>query len=136
MDSINEESLHFIITNLKIIGMLKIDEKLCIRKGHLQIDRFSHLQSFKRWLYRDSRDFILLFIKELIKNVTTLHFEKYTDYITIVTKLISELEQAKIGLTNLKKTYSYDPIMVAMLDNTHNTFSEIIDKFKKRLNIV
>jgi hypothetical protein len=132
MDSINEESLHFIITNLKIIGMLKIDEKLCIRKGHLQIDRFSHLQSFKRWLYRDSRDFIILFIKELVKNISTLQFEKYTDHVLIINKITTELEQAKIGLVNLKKTYSYDPIMFAMLENMHNTFCEIIYKINKQ----
>jgi hypothetical protein len=134
MDSINEDHIHFIITNLKIIGMLKVDEKLCIRKNHLQIDRFSHLQSIKRWFNRDSRDFILMFIKELIKNIINLDFEKYTDKENVLTKILVEMEQAKIGIVHLKKTYSDDPIMFAILENIHNTFCELIQKLNKKLN--
>ena len=72
MDSINEDSIDNIITNLKIIALIKVDEKLSIRKGHLQIDNSSNFQFFKRWFYRDSRDIILLFIKDLIRNIYNL----------------------------------------------------------------
>ncbi len=122
----NEDHINSIITNLKIIGMLKVDEKLCIRKNHLQIDKFSHLQSIKRWFYRDSRDFIIMFIKDLIKNIKLLKFENYSTW--TINLLLSEMEQAKTGLLNLKKTYSDDPIMFVTLENIHNTFCELTSK--------
>ena len=75
MDSMNEESIDNIITNLKIISLAKVDEKLSIRKGHLQIDNSSNFQFIKRWFFRDSRSFILLYLKDLIRNISSL-FDK------------------------------------------------------------
>ena len=69
MDSLNGEFIDSIVTNLKIISIIQINEKLCIHKGHLQIDRDSTIQPLKRWFNRDSREVILNFIKELIKNI-------------------------------------------------------------------
>ena len=107
MESMNEESVDNIITNLKIISLVKVDEKLSIRKGHLQIDNSSNLQFLKRWFYRDSRDIILLFVKDLIRNISML-FEKlecYYDKLWILKRILTEMENAKSGLINLKITF-------------------------------
>ena len=132
MDSLNEESIDNIITNLKIISLVKIDEKLSIRKGHLQIDNSSNLQFIKRWFFRDSRDIILLFIKDLIINISTL-FEKihtYKDTFWVMSRLLTEMENAKAGLINLKTTYSTDPIMVVKFENVNTKFCELIEQVK------
>ena len=44
MEQLNDEYIDNIITNLKIIGLVKIDEKLSIRKGHLSLDNSSNFQ--------------------------------------------------------------------------------------------
>jgi hypothetical protein len=128
MDSINEESIDNVITNLKIIALIKVDEKLSIRKGHLQIDNSSNFQFFKRWFYRDSRDIILLFIKDLIRNIYNL-FNKitcYNDNKIVLSRVLEEMENAKTGLINLKLTYATDPVMVVKFENVARKFCELV----------
>jgi hypothetical protein len=131
MDNLNEEIFDNIITNLKIISKVKVDEKLCIRKGHLQIDNSSNFQFLKRWYYRDSRDFILLFIKDLIRSIINV-FDKSngSNWLTLI--LLEEMENAKTGLVNLKTTYSTDSIMIVKFEHVANKFCELINL--KRLN--
>ena len=128
MDSINEDSIDNVITNLKIIALIKVDEKLSIRKGHLQIDNSSNFQFFKRWFYRDSRDIVLLFIKDLIRNIYNL-FNKitcYNDNQVVLNRVLEEMENAKTGLINLKLTYATDPVMVVKFENVARKFCELI----------
>lgn len=131
MENFNEETYDNIITNLKIIGKVKVDEKLCIRKGHLQIDNSSNFQFLKRWYFRDSRDFILLFIKDLIRSISTV-FEKSKGFANWVNHhILNEMENAKTGLVNLKTTYSTDSIMIVKFEHVANKFCELIEYGKK-----
>ena len=133
MESMNEESVDNIIPNLKIISLVKVDEKLSIRKGHLQIDNSSNLQFLKRWFYRDSRDIILLFVKDLIRNISML-FEKlecYTDKLWILKRILTEMENAKSGLINLRTTYSTDAVMVVKFENVSVKFCELVNQGNK-----
>jgi hypothetical protein len=116
-----------VITNLKIISIVQVNEKLCIRKGHLQIDNIIKLQFLSRWFYRDSRDVILNFINDLIKNIFYfLHnTDKYTDYLWNLTHLLTELEHVENGLENLKTTYIYDPYMIVNIDHINTKFKEL-----------
>ena len=125
----NEETIDIIITNLKVISQLKLNEKLCIRKGHLYIDSSSNYQFLKRWFNRDSRDIILIYIRELIRNIAIV-FEKMNQYTEsdskwILTRILTELENSDQGLVNLKKTYVLDPYMVATLENVMFKFKEL-----------
>ena len=136
MDSMNEDFIDNIITNLKIISLVQINEKLSIRKGHLQIDISSNYQFIKRWLNRDSRDVILIYFKELIRNISLL-FNKintYSSFIWVITRLLTEMEKAKDGILNLKTTYSDDPMMVAKFENILIKFNELINNGKQKLN--
>ena len=127
MESFNEESIDIIITNLKILGMLQVNEKLCIRKGHLQIDS-DKLQFLKRWFHRDSRDIILIYLNDLIRNIFYLinSIKKYNDGVWIISRLLTELAHTENGLNNLKGTYLDDPYMIVKIDNYIIKFKEII----------
>ena len=74
----NEEFIDNIITNLTILSIIEINDKLGVRKGHLSIDNGS-LQFIRRWFYRDSRDVIKIFIRDLVKNITIV-FSKINSY--------------------------------------------------------
>ena len=116
MDNLSEEFIDSIITNLKILSIVQINEKLCIHKGHLQIDRDNGLQSIKRWFYRDSRDVVLNFIKELIRNINYLFTKvkslEKDEQKWIITRILSEMDNIENGLNNLKTTYSIDPVTI------------------------
>jgi len=129
MDPVNEEFIDSIITNLKILGLLQINDKLNIRKGHLHIDKESGIQFVKRWFFRDSRDNTLLYIKDVIRNIYTL-FSKIKigntsgqgiynqdDINWIVTRVLTELEKSENGINNLKTTYSCDSMTSVVLEN-------------------
>jgi len=126
----NEESIDIIITNLKVISQLKLNDKLCIRKGHLFIDTSSNYQFLKRWFNRDSRDIILIYIRGLVRDIAVV-FEKMKDYYNdsdckwILTRVLTELENSDQGLINLKKTYVLDPYMIATLENIMFKFKEL-----------
>ena len=111
MDIIIEDLVDKLVINLKIIGILQIGEKLCIRKGNLQIDQESNLRSLKRWFYRDSRDNFLIYIKDLFRKIILIENQKD------LLRIYSEFEKVQLGLENLKITYSYDPVTIATIDN-------------------
>ena len=110
----NEDTLDNIITNLKILSLIQVNEKLSIHKGHLQIDKVE-FQCIKRWLNKSSRDIILIYLKELVKNI------KKNKNI----KFFTEIEKAKYGLINLQTTYANDPVTVVKIDNIIFKFEEI-----------
>jgi hypothetical protein len=114
-----------LITNLKIIGMIQVNDKLCIRKGHLQIDSCVRLQFLSRWFYKDSRDSILNFLNVLVK----INLENMNPW--MLTRLLIELENVCTGLNNLKSTYISDPYMIVKIDYLIDKFKEIALKGNK-----
>ena len=137
MDSLNEEFIDSIVTNLKIISIIQINEKLCIHKGHLQIDRDSTIQPLKRWFNRDSREVILNFIKELIKNINSLFNKVKTldkdEQIWIVGRILIEMDSTENGLNNLKTTYSFDPVTTVTIENIVIKLKEYSQRGRKLL---
>ena len=137
MDSLNEEFIDSIVTNLKIISIIQINEKLCIHKGHLQIDRDSTIQPLKRWFNRDSREVILNFIKELIKNINSLFNKVKTldkdEQIWIVGRILIEMDSTENGLNNLKTTYSFDPVTTVTIENIIIKLKEYSQRGRKLL---
>lgn len=138
MDNLSEEFIDSIITNLKILGIVQINEKLCIHKGHLQIDRDTGLQSIKRWFYRDSRDLVLNFIKELIRNINYLFTKvkslEKDEQKWIITRILSEMDNIENGLNNLKTTYSIDPVTIVNIENITTKIKEYSARGKKLIN--
>ena len=138
MDNLSEEFIDSIITNLKILSIVQINEKLCIHKGHLQIDRDTGIQFIKRWFYRDSRDLVLNFIKELIRNINYLFTKvkslEKDEQKWIITRILSEMDNIENGLNNLKTTYSIDPVTIVNIENINIKIKEYSARGKKLIN--
>lgn len=111
-----------ILINLKIISMLQKGEKLCVRKGILAKDSDDHFQSIRRWVHKDSRDSIMLHIrntilnaiklsKDILKGNIQLDMKDWTLY-----KLNEEMKASERGLENLKTTYMNDSVVYASID--------------------
>ena len=119
MDLITEELIDNIITNLKIISLLQPNEKLNIRKGHLNIDHGSNLQFIKRWIYGDNRYNVLKFIKIIFRDIQKIKNKKS------LKKILNEFEKVEIGLKNLKITYSDDSVINVNIDIIINKMNNL-----------
>ena len=119
----NEDFVDNTIANLKIISMVQKNQKLCVRKGQLTLEKGDKFEFIRRWLNNDSRDIILLHIRNIINNAVKIakslpdvpiinsHVKEWT-----LKKIYEEMEQAENGMINLKTTYANDSIMIANLD--------------------
>lgn len=126
--NMNEEFVDNTIANLKIIGMIQRNQKLCIRKGQLTVDRSDRFQSLIRWLRNDSRDVILLHVRNTVNNAVRIAralIDASSTAAAAVTpqhrswtlsRIMQEIEATRHGLINLKTTYADDSIMIASLD--------------------
>jgi hypothetical protein len=107
------EFIDYILTNLKILSLVQINQKVSIYKGHLQID-YRPLQFIKRWLNKDSRESLVVFLNDLLKKINHL-FKNYEENLKeVISTILNEMD--KIKLNNLKITYADDPITVVKLD--------------------
>jgi hypothetical protein len=130
MNLINDSFIDDIITNLKIIGMIEKNNKLSIKNGHLKLDKIDNFQFLRRWFNRDSRDQTILFLKNIIKNVSELinRLDNFTesDKNWIIKRIVNELEKVEIGIKNLKVTYVDDSFILVNLDNILCKLKEIV----------
>lgn len=110
------------MANLKLISMINKGEKLCVRKGQLNIEQVDRLQPFRRWFNKDSRDVSLIHIRNTINDAikitkSLIANNLQTDLSTwTVNTLNEELKKCEIGLQNMKTTYAEDPSYIANLD--------------------
>ena len=130
MNMINDNFIDDIITNLKIIGLIEPNNKLSIKNGHLKLDILDNLQFLRRWLNRDSREHTIIFLKNIIKNVSELinRLDNFTetDRRWIIRRIVCELENVEIGIKNLKTTYIDDSFIIVNLDNILCKLKEIV----------
>ena len=110
------------ITNLKIIGMVQKNGRLCVRRGQLTLETDAYFQLLRRWVHKDSRMHALMHIRNTINNAVSLCRDisagKYEVQMKAWTlaQLSKELSNCQTGLINLKTTYADDSVMVANLD--------------------
>ena len=111
-----------VLTNLRVVGMIKKNQKLCIRKGRLSVDIDDTVQPVRRWLYSDSRETIIAMIKNTIQNAIRLSKDIQKDAVEIDMKewtmhrIDEELRSCELGLENMRTTYHDDSTYIAMLD--------------------
>jgi hypothetical protein len=112
-----EIEIDYILTNLKILSLVKINQKVCIYKGHLQID-YNPLQFIKRWFNRDSRESLICFLNDLIKKIDELFkvCKCKNENPDSICSILNEMDKINNGINNLKITYTNDPIIVVKLD--------------------
>lgn len=110
------------MANLKLIGMINKGEKVCLRKGQLNIEQVDRLQSFRRWYNKDSRDVTLIHIRNTINDAIKIAKGLMMNNIQSEMKtwtvgaLNQELKNCDTGLQNLKTTYIDDPSFLANID--------------------
>jgi hypothetical protein len=117
-----EDLIDTTITNLKIIGCVPKNGRLCIRKGSLSLESDDHLQTLRRWFNRDSREITIIHIRNTINNAMKLSKGLATNQIETelrtwtLNKLMQEMNNCQQGLINLKTTYNYDTSYKASID--------------------
>ena len=104
-----QEQIDSIITNLTLLSLVQKNQKLCIRKGHLQIDKESTFRFLKRYFYGDSRDATIIFLRELVHKLILIKPESLREYV--------DINSIEVGINNIKISYSDDLYMRACLDN-------------------
>lgn len=116
----NEEFVDSTLANLKIISMIQKGEKLCVRKGHLTIEKNDKSQFFRRWIHNDNRDTIMLHIRNTIQNAFKIIQHNMSSKMSMcewtLDRIYNEMTLALNGLVNLKTTYVDDAIVLANLD--------------------
>jgi hypothetical protein len=110
------------MANLKLIGMIKKGEKVCLRKGQLNIEYVDRLQSLRRWYNKDSRDVSLIHIRNTINDAIKIAKGLITNNVQsdlkvwTVSALNQELKNCETGMQNLKTTYIDDPSFLANIE--------------------
>jgi hypothetical protein len=118
----SDDHVDNIIMNLKIIGMVPKNGRLCIKKGSLTLEHDDQMQKIRRWFNKDSRESTMLHIRNTIMNATKLTKGVVSKQIDIelkdwvLTRIFTEMTNCQSGLTNLKTTYNDDSIMIANID--------------------
>jgi hypothetical protein len=111
-----------LMANLKLIGMVNKGEKVCVRRGQLNIEYVDRLQSVRRWYNKDSRDVTLVHIRNSVNDAIKiakglLGNNVQTDLkVWTISAINAELRNCENGLQNLKTTYMEDSSFVANMD--------------------
>lgn len=114
-----------LLSNLKVVSMIPENGKLCIRNGHLSIEKGSpHLVSWfqttlKRWWYQDSRHSILVLLSGVVHRsdgfCRSLMDSKNDHNVWILSQFAKEYKGALGGIRFLIKTYEDDASTQAKL---------------------
>lgn len=108
MDSQTRES----VIKLKLIGNLKIGDKISTRYQQIQPDSMS--TKLSRYIYGESRLHTVIFVRNTIYHIQTIVVNIQDQNIK---KIISDdLLKAKSGLVALQETYAGDVRVVAELE--------------------
>ena len=98
-----------VVVNLKVIASITVNAKLYTKGSYLNIEQHSIVpESVRRWYRQDSRDES---IKRIDRTIT-----KAIAYLSREKAMQQYLKDAKIGILNMKETYSICVQTVARLD--------------------
>ena len=101
------------IINLRVIGSTPENGRLCMRGQQLFIDT-PGIQSFRRWLFSDSRVSTIETIKNIVYSSMNIHKVSNDEF---TKKCVLEgLKNSIAGIRNLRTTYSSDISYCAQLD--------------------
>ena len=98
-----------VVVNLKVIASIAVNTKLYTKGAYLNIEQHSIVpESVRRWYRQDSRDES---IKRIDRTIT-----KAIAYLPKERVMQQYLKEAKIGILNMKETYSICVQTMARLD--------------------
>ena len=125
--------INYILLDLEILKQIKEDDKLglIILPGEkkLFVDSSSRLSSIKRWFYGNNRENTITYLEELVEKIEKFsNFVKNGNHNYLGNVLKKAIDEALVGIENLKKTYNSDSITVAKLVLIVNKLLDV--KFK------
>jgi hypothetical protein len=98
-----------VVVNLKVIASIAVNTKLYTKGAYLNIEQHSVVpESVRRWYRQDSRDES---IKRIDRTIT-----KAIAYLQKERVMYQYLKEAKVGILNMKETYSTCIQTMARLD--------------------
>jgi hypothetical protein len=98
-----------VVVNLKVIASIAVNTKLYTKGAYLNIEQHSIVpESVRRWYRQDSRDES---IKRIDRTIT-----KAIAYLPKEKVMQQYLKEAKVGILNMKETYSICVQTMARLD--------------------
>ena len=149
-----EMSIDKIFINLKIISLIKKNEKLSIKEDQeksLTVDgntNFLYIQSIKRWINNDNRKKTLSYINNIIQNTFDSMDQIYENFNkeeksnvfeeddeSLLLRLSRELIKASDGLRNLRLTYQNDSVINSQIQLLLDKIQIKVDKINKILNV-
>ena len=127
--------LNYILLDLEIVKQIKEDDKLglIILPGEkkLFVDSSSRLSSITRWYNGHNREDTITYLEELTEKI-----EKFSDFVkngnhnNLGNVLKKAINEALVGIENLKKTYNLDSITVAKLVLIVNKLTDVTLKLE------
>jgi hypothetical protein len=128
------------LTNLKILGKLKSNNKLNYDENKFSIDEWTYSQPLRRWWSQESRSntltHLISFIENLFKVIDSIYSSEFNkeenvngyypnvdtamifkeENSNILLQFVNEIGNAINGLNNLKHTYKNDTATVSSLE--------------------
>ena len=127
--------INYILLDLEIVKQIKEDDKLglIILPGEkkLFVDSSSRLSSIRRWYYGNNREDTITYLEELTEKIEKFsNFVKNGNHINLGNVLKKAINEALVGIENLKKTYNSDSITVAKLVLIVNKLLDVLLKLE------
>jgi len=123
-----------LFTDLEVLSMIKEEDKLCVRDGHITIEQRSHPMKIavRRWANNDSRKLTIMHINTLITQSLQICSETRndSDKMWTIEQFCKHFTNSLDGLSNLKKTYIDDSAIVARLNVISSMLVEEIGNIK------
>lgn len=140
-----------LLINLKILSKIQKNGRICRSfDGVISLDSASLVQPLRRFLTSDSRKQTVFEITSIVNECSELllnlsnskhlhtalaYTEEYRKYCDSMSLLLAEIENAKIGIENLKFTYGGDHNVVSQLDIVTIRLNGLLSDYKNKLNI-
>ena len=130
-----------ILLNLKMLSLIKPDDKLYTENNLIKIDSPKIIQGIVRWLNDYSRnntmDDIDSLITETTQYVTEIlsKTERTEEDNRNCQKILVEVTKAFTGIQNLKITYKVDTFIQSKLDIINEKMLEIKNELSKQLQV-
>lgn len=130
-----------ILLNLKMLSLIKPDDKLYTENNLIKIDSPKFTQGIVRWINEYSRNNTMDDIDKLISETTTYvnetlaKNERTEDDNRNCQKILVEITKAFTGIQNLKITYKDDTFIQSKLDIINEKMLEIKNELSKKLQV-
>jgi len=127
-------SLSDLFTDLEVLSMIKENDKICVREGHIAIEQKSHPAkiALRRWYHHDSRRTMIMEINKIITQSlsTCKELQNEKEKTWTLEQFKKHFSGIKNGLLNLQRTYHDDATIVARL----NVLNDMLEEEVKKLN--